>query len=863
MCVPGHRVTASCAGWSSVLLAVAAMAAGTATGHTGEDARATELAREKKALLPVVVGAEASAAIKATAAELAHYLGRMSGAEFKVEAGDGSAGIVVGRPADFAKLPVAVQFGTGPFEREDYVLRSHTQGGTGSQQQTEAARGTQGVYLLGASDLAVSHAAWDLLYRLGYRQFFPGSTWEVIPPPSDLKIAVNVRESPSFNARRIWYNWGLWGYNDEPYRQWCARNRAVKGFDLNSGHSYENIIAANKAEFDKHPEYYALVGGERKLRGDVKFCISNPDLRKLVADHAVRCFKQNPKADSISMDPSDGGNWCECEACGKMGGVSNRVLTLANEAAAAINGLGLGPRYVGMYAYNKHCAPPTIKVHPNVIVSATTAFITGGFTFDQVVEGWKAQGATIGVYDYLSVVDWDWNLPRGGKGCRPKAVADSLVRFHTMGARFYDAESGDCWGPCGLGYYVASRVLWDIREAQRVDALAADFLDKAFVSAKDPMREFYRLITEDTQRRSPSDIVGRMYRQLDAARRATSDPKVQERIDNLILYTRHAELYYACANGRGKVEDVARHDYRMRKTMMVHSYGLWCRLLSQKAALTPNHPLKSDEPFTPEELAKILADGIAKNQPVDPGFTSVEFSRKLVPAAARLKLPAAPAGSFPTEPQDHQQYYLWAPEGAGSIELKIRVQKVWANRMPRISLYSPQEVTLNAVATDESYKPDGKEYEIKLKTPHAGLHRVETVDGGDFTRITWPAGMPVTIESGIDTPDVTSHFRGPWTMYFYVPKGTKLVGGWASRVANWAPRVSGKLLDANGQVAFDFGKGEEGWFKVPVPEGQDGKLWKFANSVGQRLLMTVPPYLARSAEELLLPAEVVEADARQ
>lgn len=810
-----------------------------------------ELARDKKALLAVIVGAEAPAAVKSSAADLAQYLGRMSGAEFKVETGDGSAGIVVGRPADFAKLPFAVQFGAGPFEREDYVLRSTS----------------QGLFLLGASDLAVSHAVWDVLYRLGYRQFFPGPVWEVIPTaPNNLAncwtIAVDTRESPSFRARRIWYNWGLWGYNDKPYHEWCARNRAVKGFDLNSGHAYENIIAANKPEFDKHPEYLAQVGGERKPRGDVKFCISNPDLRKLVAEHAVRHFQKNPKADSISMDPSDGGNWCECEACAKMGGVSNRVLTLANTVAEAINALGLGPKYVGMYAYNKHCAPPTIRVHPNVVVSATTAFITGGFTFDQVVEGWKAQGATVGVYDYLSVVDWDWNLPRGGKGCRPKSVAASLVRFHQQGARFYDAESGDCWGPCGLGYYVASRVLWDIREAQRVDALIDDFLEKCFGSAKEPMREFYRLITEDTQRRSPSDMLGRMYRQLDAARRATDDQKVQARLTDLILYTHHAELYYAHANSGGSRDDVARHDYRMRKTMMVHSYGLWCRLLNQKAALTPNHPLKSEEPFSAEEVAKILADGIAKHQPVEPGFAGVEFSRKLVPAT-RLKPPAVPLGSFPTEPQDHQQYHIWVPEGAGSIELKIRVQKVWANRMPKISLFSPLEVTLNAVATDESYKPDGKEYAITLKTPHAGLHRVETFDGGDFTRIQWPAGMPVTIESGLDTPDVTSHFRGPWTMYFYVPKGTKVVGGWASRVANWAPRVSGKLLAADGREVHDFGKGGDGWFKVPVPEGQDGKLWKFANCVGQRLLMTVPPYLARSGEELLLPAEVVQADAQR
>jgi hypothetical protein len=35
----------------------------------------------------------------------------------------------------------------------------------------------------------------------------------------------------------------------------------------------------------------------------------------------------------------------------------------------------------------------------------------------------------------------------------------------------------------------------------------------------------------------------------------------------------------------------------------------------------------------------------------------------------------------------------------------------------------------------------------------------------------------------------------------------------------------------------------------------------FSNTAGKRLLMTVPPCLARSPKELLLPKEVVKADA--
>src|SRR3954468_12257382 len=168
-----------------------------------------DLARDGTAALPIVVGKEASPAVRGSAEDLARMLTRLSGADFKVEVGDGDRGLVVGRPADFPKLPFAAAFGAGPFEREDYLLRSSP----------------EALHLLGATDLAVSHAVWDLLGRLGYRQYFPGETWEIVPRTPALKIAVDERCSPSFHARRIWYNWGLWGYNNEPYRLWCVRNR--------------------------------------------------------------------------------------------------------------------------------------------------------------------------------------------------------------------------------------------------------------------------------------------------------------------------------------------------------------------------------------------------------------------------------------------------------------------------------------------------------------------------------------------------------------------------------------------------------------------------------------------------------------
>ena len=348
-----------------------------------------------------------------------------------------------------------------------------------------------------------------------------------------------------------------------------------------------------------------------------------------------------------------------------MGSVSDRCVTLANEVARAVNGLGLGDKYVGMYAYNQHSAPPKVKVDPHVIPSATTAFIGGGFTFDQVVRAGRP-GATMGVYDYLSVVDWDWNLPRGGGGSRLAHLARFLPRDSIeQGIRFYDAESGDCWGPCGLGYYVARRMLWDIREAQRLGRPGRGLSRQGLRSGQGADARVLPSHHRGYPAALASDIVGRMYRQLDAARRKTSDPQVLDRIDHLILYARHAELYYAYANRGGSVEDVARHAYRMRKTMMVHSYGLWCRPDQPAGGADARPSLEERTALQPGRTGQDPGRRNRREPAGGPRFRRAGVQPEPGPGRTAQAGQGAP-GSFPDSPQDHQQYYVWVPEGVNA-----------------------------------------------------------------------------------------------------------------------------------------------------------------------------------------------------
>ncbi len=817
-------------------------------------AEPARLAAGGEALMAVVLVPDASETLRVAANDLATFLGRISGAEFAVTTGDGSSGIVVGLASQFSALAQGIEFAPDDsLRREEYLLRS----------------GADRLVLLGATEIAVEHAVWDLLYRLGYRQYFPGERWEIVPPQPDLSIDVDDFEAPAYHARRIWYGSGLWDYNAEPYEQWCLRNRARSGMVLNTGHSYGRTISANREEFAAHPEYLALINGERVAAddGNVKFCISNPGLRGLVVQYALRYFEQNPDDDSISMDPSDGGGWCECDACAAMGSVSDRAVTLANQVTEAINERFDG-KFAGMYAYSEHSPPPTIRVHPNVIISVATSFIRGGYTLDQLLEGWQAQGASIGMREYLGVNVWDRDLPGRSHGSDLDYVTTSIPDFHAKGARFYSAESSDSWGPNGLGYFIAARTLWDLDEAGQRDELVDRFLSDCFGPVAEPMRIFYGLIDGSNDPLLSEDLIGRMYRSLDEAHDAAAgDPAALARISDLVLYTRYVELFsnYSSAQGEARqaaFEALIRHAYRMRETMMVHTRALYRDLVNRDNAVAipagaewsapeETNPWKDSTPFSDEELAAFVSNGIEANRIVD--IDAVQFSEDLVPATP-LALATPVEGSLDGRVRGQQVRYLWVDEAPARIELQVTgglIEHYRDRGNVKFQLYAAEEATLEAVDTDESVPPDGVERTVVLESPYAGLHRLEWNDGSDQSQIVLPAEMPNTLRSDLQHP---MRLEGRWTLVFYVPKGTKSVGGYAAA-------TSGEMLDAEGQPIFNFGEmTDPGYFNVPVPEGQDGRLWAFSNCQGARMLMTVPPYMAPSAERLLLPREVVEAD---
>ena len=815
------------------------------------DAKSVTIAKDGKALLPIQVDSNASEVTVATAGILRNYLNQISRSEFPIVRGRQGKGIYlkVDERRDLALL-----------EREDYSIVTNA----------------KGVVLAGNSDMALEHAVWDLLYRLGHRQFFPGETWEVIPRTDGIVLDLNLKVSPDYKFRRIWYGFGTWGYNKQPWEDWCHKNRLGGSLRVQSGHSYGGIISANKKQFDAHPEFYALIDGKRAVKSQGKFCISNASLRQLVVEHAKRHFLRNPQADCISMDPSDGGGWCECEHCGKIGSQSDQALLLANQVADTVK-----PKFVGMYAYSYHSPPPSLTVRPNVCINAATAFIKGGLTIDEIVSGWSKKGAKIGIREYYSVNTWDRDMPGAARGSNLDYLSQTLPHFHRQGARFLNSESSDNWGCNGLGYYFAARTMFDLDEVKRRDSIVEDFLQKAFGPAVKPMREFYNLI-EGSNKSSKlvyEDLLGRMYRSLAAARQLTkSDSKERRRIDELVLYTEYVRLFdeYRTAKGelrQTKFEAMIRHTYRMRETMLVHARAIYRDVVARdKSVSIPSdalwgvpenrNPWKSSEEFTGVHIDQMVASGIQTHTLVQLDFEPLEFSADLVPPstahlenALRASKGATSVRGQANRARGKRSWYTWTDEKK-SIELTVTGGLIahYRNRgnvkikLLQIGGASETGEKETFVSEDSSVPPDGVARNVTLVLPKRGLYRIDIDDGNDLTEIEWAKSVPMTWRATLAGPHQS--VSGRWTLWFYVPHNTKRVGMYVNT-------RGGKVLNPAGDSMLDLSDRTGGFVSVKVPEDQQGTYWRLSQVAGTVCLMNVPPCLARSPGELLLPRAVL------
>lgn len=559
------------------MVVITGLGLGTAAG--GAPAPVT-LVEEGKARTAVYLAAGAPEGLRAAVADLTRCLERLSGARLAVqEYRPGAHGILVGAAADFPELAAGERLKElGP---EGLLLR------------TEGER----VWLVGNTALGAQHAVYLFLEKLGCRWFFPGIAWEVVPHAATVRVGPwEEVQRPSFDARRIWYGFGMGTpVIRQEYADWVRRNR-LGGLNVQVSHAWERIVP--KEEFGAHPEWFAEVGGARKSS---KLCTTHPEVVRRAIGYALTYFREHPEERMVSMSPSDGLGYCECARCAAVGSTSDQVFTLANTVAAAVRA-AFPDKLVGCLAYSAYAGLPKVDLEPNVYVQVTAGFIRADLTVEELIERWGAKARQIGVYDYYSVWQWDWDHPDRGRANNWAYLAHTLPFYHRHRATSINAESSNNWGPKGPGYYLAARLMWDVTTDPA--ACLRDFFQRAFGPAAPAMERFYRRwsaaefgaplytsrdlpaafgaqwqpgpkLTRETLAASYADLT-------EAARRAGSEEE-RARVDQVRMYLHFLKLsldYDAVKESpqaEAAAEAMVRFAARIMDTHMIHAQPLLFR----------------------------------------------------------------------------------------------------------------------------------------------------------------------------------------------------------------------------------------------------------------------------------------------
>lgn len=556
-------------------------------------AGALTLAKNGVPALRILAGGD-----KEPAAELQHYLNEISGADFKIEpARAGAIGIFVGRTSEFPWLAVDK---AGDLGAEGFLIKSDG----------------RNLLLLGVETPGVEHAVTTFLQSLGCRWFFPGKVWEVIPKEKTISGNWNESSRPSFSVqRKIWYGFGAFPACARDFAEWERHNRmgGVEGISI--GHTWYGLDP--KSDFEKHPEWFALVKGQRKPS---KPCFSHPEVVERATRYALALAARGVAM--VSLTPPDGLGYCECEGClsvcqggtpyqeqsstfakrpdGVIVNVTSETLFHFVNQIAAVVAEKYPKTLLGCYAYSAYSHPPSFKLHPNVFLQTTTAFRRTGLTLDEQLDLLKQRLSRIGIREYYSVYQWDRDNPRPSR-VKPNQMQKDLRFYAAKGVSSINGEACDNWAPRGLGYYVASRLMWDVNAD--VPGIVSDFYEKAFGPAARPMERYYArwygasAVTDAGQSttkeelnnddRTPTvgiDDLRASFRDLDEAARSVKElPSYLTRVNHLRMYLHYLALRHrleqAAKKGDAKgILDAIREETvfggRLTFTNMIHTRPL-------------------------------------------------------------------------------------------------------------------------------------------------------------------------------------------------------------------------------------------------------------------------------------------------
>lgn len=227
----------------------------------------------------------------------------------------------------------------------------------------------------------------------------------------------------------------------------------------------------------EHPEYFALVGGERKLKmdgGGPEVCVSNPEVIEIVAQNVIKDLDQYPQLKNYSVSQNDNDAYCRCENCEAInrreGTPMGSHLAFVNAVAERVEKKHPGVK-IGTLAYWYTRKPPaTIKPRHNVQIQLCSIECSTLYPLDDPrCAKNRAFCADMDTWGRMCDDIWIWNYNTNFRFYdlpfpNLRVIGPNVRYFlknHVKGV-FMQANGNATSGElCDLRNYVMARCLWN------------------------------------------------------------------------------------------------------------------------------------------------------------------------------------------------------------------------------------------------------------------------------------------------------------------------------------------------------------------------------------------------------------------
>ncbi len=363
------------------------------------------------------------------------------------------------------------------------------------------------ITIRGETPAGISGGFYKLLESWGARWILPGALGEVIPKHRELSLPLGT------SIVQIGSDTGF-GADKSP--EWMQRNRLARATWLPCFHYWRQGVEPEKY-FAQHPEYFALVDGERNTTQPET---SNPDVIQLKIEHAKKFFRTNPTARTYPMDPEDNIGFSESpesralDAPGALGinGLPSMTDRVVRFADAVLQGVRkeFPNKSVGFYSYLNHTLPPVnATVDPAMVVGVTrfgycnlrmtpTPNTSSPQQFENLVRDWLKLTPNVYIYEY-NPPSWGAALPFPNY----LDMAESMRRLHKLGAKGFHTDFTHMSHAPGifLNDYIRARMMVD--PTQDPNILLESFTKEFFGPAAATMLDYYKTLAEVTNYNDP------------------------------------------------------------------------------------------------------------------------------------------------------------------------------------------------------------------------------------------------------------------------------------------------------------------------------------------------------------------------